>query len=150
MFTAFALDGDIPALLRKGAVEVLGGLSDLFRGSLLFRRQGAQIPLRVNTAGRCILSVVDFRKGLSGSASKRPEASASPAYLVHKRPNLPNGGLHVPYTPEDIYRFETPRTFAACKAVIPRNVRGGSLTDCDGILCELGPCVSATVETGVG
>ena len=36
-FAAFALDAEIPALLRKGALEVLGGLQDFH---VIFRRNG--------------------------------------------------------------------------------------------------------------
>ena len=34
MFPAFALDGDVPALLPKGALESLGGQLEFLRGSL--------------------------------------------------------------------------------------------------------------------
>ena len=37
---AFALDADIPALLRKGAMEALGGQLDCSRGSWVLRRHG--------------------------------------------------------------------------------------------------------------
>ena len=66
-FAAFALNADIPALLRKGAMEALGGQLDFLRGSLVLRRQGVEIPLAVNRAGHYILSVVELRKDPSGS-----------------------------------------------------------------------------------
>ena len=60
--TAFAPEADIPALLRSRAMEALGGQLDFLRGSLNLRRQGEQIPLRVNRVGHHILSAVDLRK----------------------------------------------------------------------------------------
>ena len=39
MFTAFALAAEIPALLRKGAMEDVGGQLDFLRGSFHLRRQ---------------------------------------------------------------------------------------------------------------
>ena len=98
---------------RKGAMEALGGEPDFLRGSLNLRRQGAQIPLRVNRVGRNILSAVDLRADPSRGASKCPEASASFSHLVQKIPNMSDGGLHLPYTPDGLYRSETTLTFAA-------------------------------------
>ena len=105
MFTAFALEADIPALLRKGAMEAIGGQLDFLHGSFNLRRRGAQIPPRVNRAGRCILSEVDFRRGPSWRASNCPEASASSLPLARKFPDLPDGGLHLPCAPDGLYRF---------------------------------------------
>ena len=93
--------------------------------------------MRVHKAGHYILSAVDFRRDPSRSASKCPEESASIAYLAHKRPNLAHGGLHFPQTPESLYRFESPRTSAACTAVAPGDARDGSLTDPKYIAMEL-------------
>ena len=88
-----------------------------------------QVPLRVNKVGHYSLSVVDFREDSSRSASKCPEASASLAYLVRKRPNLPNGGFHLPYTLRGLCRLESPRTAAASAAVTLGDARDGSLKD---------------------
>ena len=52
----FALDADIPALLRKGALGALAGQLDLARSTLTFGSRGIEIPHKVNA----ILSVVDF------------------------------------------------------------------------------------------
>ena len=105
MRTAFVLEADIPALLRKGAMEAIGGQLDFLHGSFNLRRRGAQIPPRVNRAGRCILSEVDFRRGPSRRASNCPEASASSLPLARKFPDLPDGGLHLPCAPDGLYRF---------------------------------------------
>ena len=59
-FTAFALDADIPSLLREGVMEALSGQPGLSRYALALRKQGAAIPARANRMGRYILSVVDF------------------------------------------------------------------------------------------
>ena len=77
---AFAPDADIPALLRRGALEALGGQLEFLRGSLVLRRQGVKIPLMVNR--------VDFRKDPSKSASRCPEASASFFHIVQEAPDL--------------------------------------------------------------
>ena len=129
MFTAFALEAEIPALLREGVMEALGGKSNFLRGSLNLPRQGAQKRLGVNRVGRYILSVVDFRKDPSRSASRCPEASASLFHLVQKCPDLSDRDLHLPYTPDGLYRFETPPTFAASKAVILGDAEACRLTD---------------------
>ena len=127
--TAFALDADSPALLRKGAVEARGGQLDFLRGPLILRQRGAQIPPRVNRVGRCILSVADFRKNPSRSLSGCPEASASFCYLVQEAPGLSDGGLHLLYAPGGLYRFEAPLTFTACKAVSLGDATDGYLAD---------------------
>ena len=45
MFTAFALEADIPALLRKGAAEALGGQLDFFARFVEFTPTGgAETP----------------------------------------------------------------------------------------------------------
>ena len=46
MLTASLLEADIPALLREGAAEELGGQLGFLRGSLNLRRQGALYPER--------------------------------------------------------------------------------------------------------
>ena len=76
MFTAFELDGDVPALLRDGDLEALRVQWDFLRGSLNLRRQGEQITVGLDRARRYILSVVDFRRGSSRSASASPEEPA--------------------------------------------------------------------------
>ena len=126
---ALVLDGGAPALLCKGAMEALGGQLASFRGSLLLRRPRVRIPPRASSAGQFILSAVDFRRGPSRSASRCPEVSASLSYLVHKCPHLFDGGLHLHYTQGGRYRFETPRTFAACEAVTLGGARDSNLTD---------------------
>ena len=67
--TAFVLEADMPALLRKGAVEALGGQLDFSRDALALRKKGVAIPLRVSRKGRYTLSVVDFAKDASRKAA---------------------------------------------------------------------------------
>ena len=50
-FTAFALEAEIPALSREGATEALGGQLDFSRDVLTLRKQGADIPPKVNQTG---------------------------------------------------------------------------------------------------
>ena len=61
--TAFVLDADIPAFLRKGAWGALGGQCDFERDILTIRIHGARVPLRVNEMGDYVLSVVEFGQG---------------------------------------------------------------------------------------
>ena len=49
-FTALVLEADIAALLRKGALEALGGHLDFLR----------DVPLMVHEMGHYVLSVVAF------------------------------------------------------------------------------------------
>ena len=92
-FTAFALEADIPALLRKGAMESPAGQLDFLHGPLNLHRRLAQKPLGGNRVGHYILSVVDFREDPSRSLP-RPEVSASFLTIVQKAPDLSDGGLH--------------------------------------------------------
>ena len=101
-------------------MEALGGQLDFLRGSL-------NLPLRVNRVGHYILGAVDFRKDQSRNAPKYPEASASFTCVAYKYPNLSSGGPHLPYTPDGLYSFETPLTFAACEAVTLGDATNGSL-----------------------
>ena len=108
----------MPAVSRKGAMEAPGGQLDFLYGSLNLDRQGEQIPLRANRAGHCILIVVDFC-GDPSRIAPCPEASASFFASVQKAPDLLDGGLHLPYTPDGLYHVGPPLAFAACKAVSP-------------------------------
>ena len=62
-FTAFVLDADIPALLRKGVLEALGGQLDFDRGIMAIRKRGVDDPLSVNEMGHHVLRAVAFAKG---------------------------------------------------------------------------------------
>ena len=54
--------------------------------------------------GHYFLFAVDFGKDPSRSLSS-PEVSASFWIVVQKAPDLPNGGLHLPYAGYGLYRF---------------------------------------------
>ena len=47
-FSAMLLDADTPAVLRKGALEELGGQLDVPRDLLTLRKQGVRTFLRVS------------------------------------------------------------------------------------------------------
>ena len=128
--TAFALGADIPALLGRGAMGALRGQLDFPRDALALRRRGAAIPLRVNRMGRFTLSAVDFGKGESRKV-RSPVVSASyPGRAsAKKRPNLSNGGLHLPNTNDGSCHFGAPSAFPACKAVALGDASGGCLSD---------------------
>ena len=89
-FTAFVLDADTSALLRKGALEALGAYLDFEKDALSLLRHGVRVPLGVNAMGHYIASVVEFGRG--------PEVAASyfEWSFVEKRPDLSDGGLHLP------------------------------------------------------
>ena len=59
----FRAEVDIPALLREGALEALGGNLDFARNVLAIRNHGADSTLKVNEAGHYILSVFARGKG---------------------------------------------------------------------------------------
>ena len=110
-FAAFVLDADIPALLRKGALEALGAQLDFDKDMLSLLRHGVRVPLGVNAMGHYIVSVVEFGRG--------PEVAASYFVwsFVEERPDLSDGGLHLPLKESGLIRFAPPKKFSACAAV---------------------------------
>ena len=62
-FTASVLGGGVPALLRQGAMEALGGRLDFLRGSLLVRRQGVRAPLKGEYCGTLYPERCRFSEG---------------------------------------------------------------------------------------
>ena len=77
--TAFALEADIPASWRKGALEAIGGRLDIPRDISALRKKGADIAMGVNRLGYYILS-------LEGAAQENGKA---PLF----RPRISNGHL---------------------------------------------------------
>ena len=77
--------------------------------------------------GRYVLGVVALggwrlgRKGLAFSASYFEWTFSK------KCPNSPNEGLRLPFSGDGLYRFESLRTFSACKAVVLGDAMGGRL-----------------------
>ena len=59
------LDADIPALLRKRALEALGGQLESERDISTIRQHGVDIPRQVNEIEYNVLTVVAFAKGPS-------------------------------------------------------------------------------------
>ena len=106
-FTAFALDAEIPALLRKGALGALGAQLDFEKDTLSCWR----VPLRVNAMGRYVVSVVEL--------GRRPHVAASyfEWSFVEELPDLTDGGLHLPLVGSGLFRFSPPSEFSACTAV---------------------------------
>ena len=100
-FAASVLDADIPALLRKGAFGSLGGQLESPSDASSLRTQGVDIPLKVNQTGQCILSLVTFGGGRSGSW----RGSKFPASYDTESPDISDGGLHVPFTADGTRRF---------------------------------------------
>ena len=50
-FTAFVMDAEVPALLRKGALEALGAQLDFAKDTRLLERRGICVPLGLNAMG---------------------------------------------------------------------------------------------------
>ena len=123
-------------ILRKGAAEAAGGLLDYLCGSLVFRRQGVKIHLRVNRAGHYVLSVAHFCKDPPRSLPC-PGASASFFHIALKTPDLSDGDLPWLCPQDGLYHSEPPLTIAACKAVTLRDVEDCRLTDPGEIVMRL-------------
>ena len=119
-FPAFALEADIPALLREGAVEALGRPPD-------FSRDVSTLIKRVNRMGHYILFVVDFGKDPS-RCGRGPAVSASyfEWAFPNIRPDLPNVGLRLSYTEDGPSQFEPTRTFSAREPA----TSGDSMDEC--------------------
>ena len=101
-FTAFVLDAEILALLRKGALEALGAQLDSEKGTLLLLRHGVCAPLKFNAMGHYIVGAAEFGRGPNFAASY------SECSFLGKRPGLSDGGLHLPLVESGLLRFAPP------------------------------------------
>ena len=137
-FTAFALDDEIPALLRKSALEASGAQLDFETDVLSLMRHGAKVPLEVNGMGHYILSAVEFGKGPPCS-DRRPNLAASyfEWSFLDKRPDLSDGGLHLPLVESGLLCFVLPKDFSACAAVTLGDARDNSISDPKKIIMKL-------------
>ena len=88
--------------------------------------------MRVSRAGRYTLCIVDFRGTHRGE--RRGVRRHRPRFFIRFiSPRIrPDGGLHSPYTPVGLYRFEAPLT---CDPL--GDAKDGSLTDPTKIAMEL-------------
>ena len=129
-FTAFVLDADIPAVLREGALEALGGQLDFERDALSFRTHGMNDPLNANEMGHYVLRVVEFDKG-PPRWGRGPCLAASyfEWSFSGKRPRVSEGGLHLPLKESGRLRYVPPKEFSACTAVTLGDARGDSIPD---------------------
>ena len=75
-FTARALDADIPAVLRRGASEALGGRLDFFRAPLRWVSEEWESPSKSMIWGAIFLSVANFGR-CRGGVERSPNFSAS-------------------------------------------------------------------------
>ena len=88
-FATFVLDADIPALMRKGALEALGGRLSFERGILSIRTHGLNVPPGANAMGHYVQCVLEFGKG--PPRLKRGPALAASYFewsFSEKRPDL--------------------------------------------------------------
>ena len=128
--TACVPEAAVPALLRKGAREALGGRLDFARGVLAIWIRGVEIPLEVNEMGHYLLSVFALGNGPS-CVDRGPKLAASYSEwaILDKRPDLSNGGLHLPFSEDGLRRLEPPRVFSACAAATLGGTRDKSASD---------------------
>ena len=126
--TAFALDADIPTLLRKGAGETLGGQLGFSRDALELGKQGAAIPPPREQDWPLFPWCDRFRRGRIDESARSCGFGLifRMGLILHKSPNLPHGGLREPYTEDGSYQSDPPRTFSARKAV----TLGDSMDSC--------------------
>ena len=106
----FALDADIPALLRKCASEALGGQLDFEQDVSSLRKHGANAPPRVNEMGHAVLRVVEFGRG-PPRPDQGPNLAAShfESSSLGKRPDLLDGGFHLPPAEGGLLRSGPPK-----------------------------------------
>ena len=130
-FTAFALDAEIPALLRTGDLEALGPQLDFVRDTLSPLRHGVCVPLSVNAMGHYVVSVVEV-----GCGPNFPTSNCGRS-LSEKRPDLSGGGLHLPPKESGPIRLAPPREFPACTAVTLGDARNDSISDPKKIIMKL-------------
>ena len=122
---AFAPGADIPASLRKGALEAPCGQSGLSRNISASRKQGGNISLKLTSLRRYVLSVAPLGEEQSKYVTGPTLSAAYSVWAASKRrPNLLNGGLRLPYEKNGLYRFDPPRASSECKAV----TLGGAFT----------------------
>ena len=127
---AFVLDAEIPALLRKGPLEALGVQLVIFKDALSLLRHGVCVPLGVNAKGHHIVSVIEFGSGPNFAASFCEWS------FLEKRPDLSDGGLHLPLVGSGLIRFVPPQDFSACMAVTLGNARGDGSSDPNKIITK--------------
>ena len=137
-FTACGSEAESPVVLRTGAVEALGGQLVFSVHLLTLLKQGVDIPLKMSNAGQQVLSLVGYGKGRSESVTC-PTSSATyfGRAFTKKSPNLPNGGLHIPYTEDGLSNFEPPRPLSTCKAVTLGDATDGCLSDPKKVIMKL-------------
>ena len=129
----------IGAILRESAMEALGGRLGSLCGSSILRRRGSEDSPEGESRRALYPERGRFSPGrIEECASPaRIEASASFSHIVQKAPDLSDGGPHLPYTQDGLHHFETPLSFAACKAVTLEDAVGCILTDPEKIVLRL-------------
>ena len=75
-FAALFLEAGIPALLRKGAVEAVGGRLAFASNALMLAEMGVAAPLKVSGAGRYVLRAASRGKE-RGKSVRGPNHSVS-------------------------------------------------------------------------
>ena len=135
---AFVLDSDIPAFLRKGALEALGGQPGFERDILTIRNRGANAPLSMNEIGHYVLIAVEFGK-VPPCSDRGPNSAASYVdwSFLEKRPDFSDGGLHLHLVGRGLLRFVPPKEFPACAAANLGDARDNCISGTKKIFMKL-------------
>ena len=78
------VDADIPALLRKEALETLGGHLNFCERVLTLESLGADIPIEMSPAGHYPLNVVDFPESTGAGMSDARNGGNAKRVLSNK------------------------------------------------------------------
>ena len=145
---AFSSGEDIPAVLREGSLGALGGQLDLARSVLKMNGMGVAVPLKVNGAGRYVLSAgpcgKEFKKSRRGPSHS---VSFFERGAPMKRPDLRNGGSHFPFSEDGLYQFFTSRnSFGIGGCAIGGSAFLRPRENYHAAACESGTCLGPTVH----
>ena len=136
--TAFVLDTDIPAPLRKGPFGALGGQLDFRRDILTLGFHGVDTSLQVSDMGHYISGAMAFggRRGESLRDLKLPATIAKWTFC-RTYPDLSSGGLTFSLTEDGMCSYTPQLTSSACEAVTLGDARYGTPLGPKKILMEL-------------
>ena len=133
-FTAFLLDADSLALLRKGALESLGGKADCPHNRRRVGELGARVPLKACVAGHSASNVAPFDSGNVRPTSRGAARSVSWFSSGDEalRPEMHNGGACPPDLADGLSQLTVPKRFGARKCVMVDNAMHSSLKKAGG------------------
>ena len=114
------------SILRWESMGALGGQPGPNRDCATLRKQGVEIPVKLNHLGRYVLSAAASGKDSSKSADGTPfSAFRFGRAPLMTRPNSPSGILRLSYEEDGLYRSYPPRAPSACMAFTLREATVG-------------------------